>query len=197
MRLQEGKNVEGLLAGRVEHPFSEADHAREIREWGFPNLRKRLSRILKHEMSRVRRDQKEKNPSTPKGIFARNFIMDLDEKMGSICDINDGKKYDLRFYSAVDTRLDFTGKFDCWVELFDLEKNATVADYKIDITTNPNKIDVQNYADTVLYFNDDKYVDPDFRGEIDPRYFESDEYKTLVELAAFRLAERAKVKRSV
>ncbi|MBN2096240.1 hypothetical protein JW752_02455 [Candidatus Peregrinibacteria bacterium] len=193
MRLQEGKNIETLLAGRVQNPLSEAEYERQIQELGLPAIRRRLSQTLNAEMAKVRRNQKEKNPSNPKGLFARNLLMDLDESLGFICDMADGEKYDLRFYSAVDTSLDFSGSFDCWVELFDLEKNIPLADYKIDITTNPNKVHPSNLADAVLYF-DDSYVDPDFKGEIDPRFFESDEYKTLVELAALRLAQRANIK---
>ena len=147
-------------------------------------------------MTKVRCDQREKNPSNPKGILGRNLIMDVDGAMGCVCDINDGEKYDLRFYSAVDTRLDYFGGFDFWIELYDLEKNIPIADYKIDFTSNPNKtvpLD-SDLADAVLYF-DDNYLDSDFKGEINPRFFESDEYKLLVELAAIRLSERAHIKR--
>lgn len=193
MRLQEGKNIESLLAGRVKHPFPEREFEHTIKKMGFPAIRKRLSQTLASQMSKVRHDQKEKNPSNPKGIFARNLIMDVDEAMGDICDVNDGKKYDLRFYSAVDTELDFVGSFDCWVELFDLEKNIPVADYKIDITTNPNKTNPANLADSIFYFDDDRYVDPDFKGEIDPQFFQSSEYEVLVELAARGLAERGHI----
>ncbi len=194
MRLQEGKNIESLLAGKVKHPFPEREFERVIQETGFPAIRKRLFQTLADQMSNVRHDQKEKNPSSPKGIFARNLIMDVDEAMGDICDVNDGKKYDIRFYSAVDTELDFVGSFDCWVELFDLERNIPVADYKIDITTNPNKSNPANLADGILYFDDDRYVDPDFKGEVDPQFFQSPDYEALVELAARQLAERAHIK---
>jgi len=192
MHIQRGKDTEGL-AGRVKHPLSERDYEREIERFGFSAVRKRLAQTLNEEMAIVRRDQKEKNPSSPKGILGRNLIMDIDEAMGDVCDINDGEKYDLRFYSAVDTRLDYAGSFDFWIELYDLEKNIPVADYKIDLTTNPNKVSPSNLADAVLYF-DDKYINSDFKGEINPRFFESDDYKLLVELAAQRLAERAKIR---
>ncbi len=188
----EGKDAEGLL-GRVKHPISGRDIKREIQQFGFSAVRNRLKQTLGQEMAKVRRDQKEKNSSNPKGILGRNLIMDVDESMGFVCDMKDGEKYDLRFFSAVDTRLDYAGGFDFWIELYDLEKNISIADYKIDLTVNPNKINPSGLADAILYF-DDNYIDPDFKGEIDPRFFESDEYKSLVELAARRLAERANIK---
>ena len=192
MYLQEGKNVEAFLAGKVEHPLDEAKFMREIRG-GVGRLRRLLKRTLKSTMEQVRRDQKEKNPSTPKSYFAKNLVADLDEALGSITDIEDGERYDIRFYSAVGTKLDFSGSFDCWVELYDKKKKKVLADVKIDITTNPNKKAPSNLADIVLYFNDN-LVDPYAKGQIEPRFFRSFEYKNLIEQSAQIITKRANIR---
>lgn len=183
MQLREGKNIESLLAGKVKNPIKEDSYRSEVRQKGINNLRRELERVLDNEMDHVRKDQMDENPSNPKSYFAKNLLSDLDEAMNFILEVEDGERYDLRFYSANDTRLDYLGSFDCWVELYDLKEDKPLANFKIDLTTNPNKQFPSNFADGVFYFNSN-YLDEEAKGKISPKFFEDPEYKSfLVQMA--------------
>lgn len=189
LSLHEGKNIEKLLAGEVKHPISEETYRELVIRNGIANMRQKAIRLLHSEMQRTRMDQADKNPSNPKSHFGKNLLSDLDEAMGYLSDLEDGR-YELRFYSAKDTLLDFAGSFDCWVEVFDLVEGKPLADFKIDVTTNPHKKAPANLADTVLYC-DTRYINDDVPGRIEKAFFADPEYKSLIEMSAKLLAERA------
>lgn len=195
MDIREGKNIERLLAGSVKHPVSDEMLRRNAEKHrGINNLRRNILHTLGKEMDMVRSDQKEKNPANPKGVFAKNLVADIEFALEDITDIDDGERYEVRFYSSVDTNLDFTQSFDCWVEIYDKKYNKTAADFKIDLTTNPNKHAPRNSADYVYLFSPD-YVDIDYKGEINPEVFKTASYLTLTERASNVLRERSKIKR--
>jgi len=207
----EGKNIEKLLVGVVKTPLSEArwdqmvftegtrkvlkqslsdqDYYERVKEVGIGTIRGRVARTLPFEMDRVRKDQAETKPHNPKGYFGKNLLKDLDVALGGLEDIEDGR-YELRFYSARDTLLDFGGSFDCWVEIYDLAENKVLADSKIDVTANPTKKVPKHLADIVLYC-DSSYINDDVPGRIEARFFSGPEYKHLVEVSARLLASRA------
>lgn len=189
LNLREGKNIEKLLVGQVKHPISEESYHQQVLRHGIANVRQKTARLLHLEMDYVRQDQTEKNPSNPKSHFGKNLLSDLDEAMGNLSDLKDGR-YELRFYSAKDTLLDFAGSFDCWVEVYDLVDDEPLADFKIDVTINPNKKIPSNLADTVLYC-DARYINDDVPGSIEREFFADPEYKSLVEMSARLLTERA------
>lgn len=195
MDVREGKNIERLLAGRVNHPVSDQElKGNAEKHRGINNFRRKILNALGKEMNLVRQDQAEKNPANPKGVFAKNFVADVEFALEDITEIDEGERYEVRFYSAVDTNLDFTQSFDCWIELFDLKHNKTVADFKIDLTTNPNKHAPRNSAEHVYYFSPE-FVDVDYKGEINPEVFKSASYSTLTERASAVLREKANIKR--
>lgn len=189
LSLHEGKNIEKLLVGEVKNPLSAASYREQVLRHGIGNMRQKTIRLLRSEMQRVRMDQADKNPSNPKSHFGKNLLSDLDEAMGDLSDLEDGR-YELRFYSAKDTLLDFAGSFDCWVEVYDLVDGKPLADFKIDVTTNPNKKAPANLADTVLYC-DTRYINDDVPGRIEKAFFSDPEYKSLVQMSAILLSERA------
>lgn len=182
MEIQVGKNIEKYFAGGVKKevtvPSRTVESAFNAGKIGA--LRKRLKSTLSDEMNKVRANQMEKSPSSPlNNYFAKNFLADLDAELGDISDIGEDQKYDLRFYSASDTSLDYLGGFDCWVELYDLEKGKVLKTIKIDITSNPNKQFPGQMADIVLYV-DPKYLDAKAKGKISGNFFDSKEYGKLL-----------------
>ncbi|MBI5422344.1 hypothetical protein HZA44_04390 [Candidatus Peregrinibacteria bacterium] len=191
LSLHEGKNIEKLLVGEVKHPIPESAYREQVLRYGIGNVRQKTLRLLHSEMQRARMDQAEKNPSNPKSHFGKNLLSDLDEAMGNLSDLEEGR-YELRFYSAKDTMLDFAGSFDCWVEVYDLVDNKPLADFKIDVTTNPNKKAPAHLADTVLYC-DTRYINDDIPGRIEKAFFTGPEYKSLVEMSSRLLKERARL----
>lgn len=189
LSMHEGKNIEKVLVGEVGHPVPEKAFQQEVFRSGIDGVRRQLVRVLPSEMDKVRKDQAEKNPSNPKNRFGKNLLADLDEAMGGLSDLDEGR-YELRFYSAKDTFLDYAGSFDCWVEVYDTEKSKVLADYKIDVTTNPNKNVPRRLANAVLYCKPD-YINDEISGRIDKKFFEDREYKVLVEMASHSLREQS------
>ncbi len=191
LSMHEGKNIEKVLVGEVAHPVSEKAFQQEVFRSSINGVRDQLVRILPSEMEKVRKDQAEKNPANPKGRFGKNLLADLDEAMGGLSDLEDGR-YELRFFSAKDTLLDYAGSFDCWVEVYDTERSKVLADFKIDVTTNPNKKTPLRLANAVLFCNE-RYINDEIPGRIEKSFFEDPEYRSLVDTAARFLAERAKI----
>ena len=196
MHLREGKNIEKYFAGQVEDsvkvPERQVEQASvsgmigKIRSWLRVNLQS--------QMDEVRNGQKEKDPSNPtKNYFAQNLLADLDERLGNISDIGEEQRYDLRFYSAVDTILDYAGGFDCWVEIYDLQDKKVLKTVKIDITSNPEKHFAGGMAERVLYV-DPKYIDPKARGKISPDFFEGTEYINLLNAVSKDILEADVIK---
>jgi len=166
----------------------------EIIDSGLRVIRAQLANnydFLDKKMQAARQGQAETNPSNPQRTFPKNLLSDLDEKMG-VLDVQDGEKYDLRFYIASGTILDFAGSFDCWVELYDLEKGKSVADVKIDIKTKPGA-NPHNLADIVYYFDSNKYLKE--YDKVDMGYRQDAEYSGMLREAASILMRRAKITR--
>jgi len=196
MELQQGKGVENLLIGNVDLKKLEQNKALRLDlPKTIQSTREALAARLSSYMNAVRQAQPEDyNPSNPKKAFGKNLLADLDATLGNLSDMEDGR-YELRFYSAKDTPLDYFGSFDCWVEIFDTLENRVITDYKIDITSNPEKKVPANLANEVLYFNDNKYLDiSSGKEKIDRRFFESPEYKELVLLVVKYFRHTAKLK---
>jgi hypothetical protein len=188
MYLEAGKQIEKLLVGEVLHPLPTNKEAVRSEVLKF---RERFGRNFEQKMDVVRLDQKESNPGNPKALFAKNLLSDLDEAMGNISDIEDGR-YELRLYSSLNTALDHDHKFDFWVELTDTLENRTIANFKVDLTINPEKYFPAGDADMVYYFNE-KYHDDDKRGHMDIAYREDPEYKKLIREASGKLLDRSKM----
>jgi hypothetical protein len=191
LNMHEGKNIERVMVGEVKHPVSEKRYQDHVLKHGIHETRRQLTQVLPLEMEKVRKDQAEKSPSNPKVAFGKNLLADLDEAMGGLSDLEDGR-YELRFYSSADTVLDYAGSFDCWVEVYDLEKNKVLADFKIDVTSNPDKKAPRNLADSVVYC-DQRYINDELPGRIEKKFFEDPQYKEAVRLASEILKERAKI----
>jgi hypothetical protein len=187
MYLEAGKQIEKLLVGEVLHPIPTN---RETVRSEVSKFRERYGRNFEQKMDVVRMDQKESNPSNPKALFAKNLLSDLDEAMGNISDMADGR-YELRLYSSLNTVLDHDHKFDFWVELTDTLTNKTIANYRIDLTIDPEKYFPAGDADIVYYFND-KYHDDEKRGHMDIAYREDKEYQKLIREASGKLLDRSK-----
>ena len=182
MHLQEGKSVEKYCAGET------ADSVRltneQVKQMKSSDNVRRTRAFLRSnifdEMNKVRSAQTEKDPSNPKiNIFAQTFLYDLDDALGNISDIGDDQKYEIRFYSAVDTILDYGGSFDCWVEIYDLQNKKVLKTVKIDITSNPEKQFPGGMADIILYF-DPKYLNARSKGKISPDFFQDTDYKNFL-----------------
>ena len=191
LSMHEGKNIEKVLVGEVSHPVPEKAYQQEVFRSGIDEVRRQLVRVLPSEMDKVRKDQMEKNPSNPKSRFGKNLLADLDEAMGGLSDLDDGR-YELRFYSAKDTFLDYAGSFDCWVEVYDTKLAKALADFKIDVTTNPNKRVPQRLANAVLFCNE-RYINDEIPGRIEKAFFDDPEYKSLVDMASRSLRVRADI----
>ena len=161
---------------------------------GLAEIRLKLRPQLDMVMERVRKYQLD-NPRDPKkNLFARNLLSSIDESLDDVCDIDDGERYDLRFFSSADTILDYAGGFDCWVELVDLKIDRVLKTVKIDITINPEKHSPGQMADAVLYV-DPKYADASAKGKISPDFFQSNEYIKLVRIASQMIEESGVVVR--
>lgn len=191
MKLKEGKNIERMLAGTVNNPISKEEYMRKVvAAGGLEAYRQQLMRTLNQEMEEVRKDQTDSKPWNPKAYFAKNLLADIDLELEDITEIDKGEHYELRFYSSVDTVLDYGGGFDCWVELFDKKKKKSLGHFLIDLTINPNKIMPEYLEDTIFHFD---YLDEDAKGKIDPAMFDHIDYKTLVKKAAKVLKQRVKI----
>ena len=191
LSMHEGKNIERVLVGEVSHPVPEKAYQQEVFRSGIDEVRRQLVRVLPSEMDKIRKDQMEKNPSNPKSRFGKNLLADLDEAMGGLSDLEDGR-YELRFYSAKDTFLDYAGSFDCWVEVYDTKLSKVLSDFKIDVTTNPNKHVPQRLANAVLFCNE-RYINDEIPGRIEKAFFDDPEYKSLVDMASRSLRVRADI----
>ncbi len=193
MELKEGKNIERLLAGTVNHPISEEEYRREVvSAGGLDAYREQLMRVLDQEMEKVRNDQTDSRPWGPKAHFAKNLLADIDLELEDITEIDDGERYELYFYSSVDTKLDYVGGVDCWIDLLDKKQQKFLGFYAIDLTINPEKYREGLLADGIFYFKPD-YLDEDVKGKIDKALFHDPEYKFLVKRCAQALRERVKI----
>lgn len=188
MHLEAGKQIEKLLVGEVLNPIP---GEKEQIQSAIAEFRGKFGRNFEQKMNVVRLEQKEKNPSNPKALFAKNLLHDLDEAMGDLTEIENGR-YDLRIYSSIDTVLDHDHKFDFWIEIVDTLKKKTIANYRVDITIDPGKYFPQGNADAVYYFNE-KYNDDEKKGKLDFAYREDGEYQKLIKEASEKLLMRSKI----
>lgn len=170
--IQHGHYLEQSLLGAAPRLSSRTERLKhDIRE-----ARYQLRRNLAGFMNEIRlRQGSDSDPSVPKKLFLRNLAFDVDDKIQKIID---NERYEVRVYSVVDTVLDKAGGFDFWVELYDNEERKSLADYKIDLTSNREKTIPGQLADAV-YFYDAELSDREGGDAI----YAQDDYKFLVESA--------------
>jgi hypothetical protein len=166
----------------------------EIIRRGLREVGDHVSHNLISELETTRKAQTEKSPSNPKKPFPKNLLHDLNDSMDHICDIQDGEKYELKFYSTSGSKLDFACGFDCWVEIYDLEKNKVLGDVKIDIKTKPGEFP-HGLADLVYYFDSTRYLNENDKNKINMDYRYDSEYLDLVAKSARILMKKANIKK--
>ena len=183
------------------------DNSRELVKSGFRKVEEMVDGNLHTLIQEVRSKQVERDPSNPRTTeFGNRLLNDIDEELGQfisedlpgVSDVNEGEKFELRFYSGSDTVLDYTKGMDCWVELFDLGQNRSIDVFSIDITTNPNH-DPTN-ADELILVSEEEDIDVNARGKIAPAFFKSSQYNRLKSklLRSFKKnAEVQRVKRAI
>lgn len=149
---------------------------------------------MEKEMSRLRNEQMTKGMQS---LFARNLINMIEEKLG--IDEED-EVFEVRFYSsAKDMMLDYVAGIDCWVELYDKIQNKVISCYTIDLTYNPEKMEMSaDYhgsrpkaplGDHVYSYDPNKvYIDDNGKERIDRSLFSDADFQYLVKSASAEIA---------
>jgi len=174
--MQRGKYLESALLGvpylfESELPIEEAINKGKL----VSLLRRNISSL----MQQVRKEQKD-DPAWPKRPFMRQLLNDIENKLSQQFDLPGS--YEVRVYSAVGSVLDLGG-IDFWVELYDSEKDKVLADFKVDLKSNPHGR-MGHMAD-YLYYCDEEIAASD-----DPKaIYKVADYQDLVESTAKQLSQ--------
>ncbi len=158
---------------------------------------------LQDEMDKIRKDQVEETPSSPKGVFARSVI---DSFKDAYPELFNNPDCELCFYSSVDTVLDYAGGFDCWVELVDKKTKKPLWHFTIDLTSNPDKAALESHggdstrrdiirSDHTFLFDRSDVIgkSPEDENAFSPSLLNSSSFRTMISHAVAVAKERVRL----
>ncbi len=195
-------DIRGDVKKRVLSGHIIEDDFEAVVKKGLREIKEEVKENLQSEMGIVRKHQKEKDPSTCRGHkFAELLLDDIDMRLSHITDVVDGNnetKYELRLYATDDTKLDYSGGFDFWVEVYNLEENKPEGNVRIDIKIRDGEAP-RDPADMIYYFDADKYFDDDEpKGKkLNMAYKNDPHYKNMVLRICEILNKRVKIDSSL